>query len=215
MSVGGRPPADAGDASRDGRPTPPGRPRPRPGSPGAARHLVLVGLPGAGKSVVGRRVARFLDRPFVDLDRAIEEAAGRSVAAIFADEGEPGFRARERDATAALVDAPPSVIAPGGGWVLDPANPAVLRGRAVVAWLRVSPAAAVARMGAGIARRPLLAGDDPLARLVALAERREPLYAAAADVAFETEELAMPVLVRRLAALVTERPRRIPRPGGR
>ncbi|MCU0619799.1 MAG: hypothetical protein MUF40_07935, partial [Gemmatimonadaceae bacterium] len=143
--------------------------------PAPDRHLVLIGLPGAGKSVVGRRVARLLGRPFIDLDRAIEEVAGRTVAELFVAEGEPGFRARERAATAALVDAPPSVIAPGGGWVLDPANPAAVRPRAVIAWLRVSPAAAVARMGHGVGRRPLLAGGDPVERLAAIAERRAPL----------------------------------------
>lgn len=176
---------------------------------------MLVGLPGAGKSVVGRRVARLLGRPFVDLDRAIEEAAGRTVAALFTEEGEAGFRARERAATAALVGAPLSVIAPGGGWVLDPANPAALRPRAVIAWLRVSPATAIARMGQGVARRPLLAGEDPVERLTAIAARREPLYAAAADVAFETEDLPLPHLVRRLAALVGEPPPRTGRPAPR
>ncbi len=153
-----------------------------------ARHVVLIGVPGAGKSVTGRRLARRLARPFLDLDAELVRRRGRSVAAIFADEGEEGFRRHERELTRELAaaDVAPSVIAPGGGWVLDPVNVAALRPSAIIVWLRVGPAEAVARMGARIARRPLLAGDDPVVALAALAERREAAYAAAADLVAET-----------------------------
>lgn len=176
------------------------------------RHLVLIGLPGAGKSVVGRRVARLLQRRFLDLDRLVERDAGCTVAELFAREGEAAFRARERAVTESLVLAPASVVAPGGGWVLDPANPAALAPRSTIVWLRVSPAVALARMGAGVARRPLLAGPDPLGALTALAEQRAPRYAAAADVTIDSEALPLQELARRLAALVD---RRAEAPGGR
>jgi shikimate kinase len=169
------------------------------------RHLVLIGLPGAGKSVVGRRVARLLQRRFLDLDRLIERDAGCTVAELFAREGEPAFRARERAVTESLVAAPASVVAPGGGWVLDPANPAAIAARSTIVWLRVTPAVALARMGQGVTRRPLLAGPDPLAALTALAEQRAPRYAAAADVTLDSEGLPLPELARRLAALVDRR----------
>lgn len=170
------------------------------------RHLVLVGLPGAGKSVVGRRVARLLHRRFLDLDQLIERDAGCTVAELFVRDGEPAFRARERAVTASLVDAPSSVVAPGGGWVLDPANPAALAPRSVIVWLRVSPALALARMGHGVARRPLLAGPDPLGALTALAEARAPRYAAVADATFDTDDVPLAELARRLAALVEPPP---------
>lgn len=183
-------------------PSPPAAPRPR------APHVVLVGLPGAGKSVTGRRVARLLRRRFIDLDAVIERAAGMPVAAIFAAEGEAGFRAREREATRGLAERAPAVIAPGGGWVLDPANPAALGERAVIVWLRVAPAAAVARMGAGIARRPLLAGPDPVGALAGLLAAREARYAAVAHHAVETDGVPVDELARRVAALVAPASRR-------
>lgn len=182
------------------------------GAPSRAPHVVLVGLPGAGKSVTGRRVARLLRRRFVDLDAVIERAAAMPIAAIFAAEGEAGFRARERAATAGLATRAPAVIAPGGGWVLDPANVAALGDRATIVWLRVDPTEAVTRMGAGIARRPLLAGPDPVAALSALLAARAPRYAAVADHVVESAGVPVDELARRVAALVA---RPVHRGGGR
>ncbi|HEX5616478.1 MAG TPA: shikimate kinase [Acidimicrobiia bacterium] len=150
------------------------------------RHLVLVGLMGAGKTTVGRVCAERLARPFTDTDDVVVAAAGASVADIFAAEGEPGFRARERLAVADVCASPtPLVIACGGGAPLDPDNRRLLHEHGVVVWLEAPPRVLAARV-AGSDDRPLLAGDAPgaLERLHAL---REPAYAAVAHVRVDTD----------------------------
>jgi shikimate kinase len=143
-----------------------------------ARHLVLLGLPGAGKSTVGPLVAAALGRRFIDLDTDIERREGRSVAAIFASSGEAAFRAAERAVTVELLapGSAPIVLAPGGGWIEDAANRSRLGDDAAAVYLRVSEGVALARMGSGVGARPLLAGGDPAARLGELLRRREALY---------------------------------------
>ena len=150
------------------------------------RVIVLVGLPGAGKSTVGPLVAERLGYRFVDLDRAIAARAGRSVEAIFADEGEEGFRARERAETRSLATpagAPGGlpggtglVLAPGGGWIEDHANREVLGAGVMTVYLRVSGGVALARLAHSGEVRPLLGGPDPAFRLAELQRRREGLY---------------------------------------
>ncbi len=158
----------------------PGEPAAAPSAPRgpAVRHLVLLGLPGAGKSTVGPLAAALLERPFVDLDAAIEAIRGQEVGTIFADEGEAAFRDMERRLSARLLDpaAEPIVLSPGGGWVEDAANRALLGKVADAVYLRVSPAVAVKRMGASISSRPLLAGADPALSLSRLLARREAFY---------------------------------------
>jgi len=151
-------------------------------------HVILIGLPGAGKSTHGRRVARLCGRPFVDLDRRVVQVAGRSIPQIFREDGESAFRALEREATAALALEPPSIVAPGGGWMLDPANVALVKPGATIIWLQVSPQRAVRRMGARIRTRPLLRNVDPVAALEMLLAARAPRYAVA-DVVIDTEVL--------------------------
>lgn len=155
------------------------------------RHLVLVGLPGAGKSAVGRRTAPRLDRPFIDLDREIERAAGLSIAEIFT-RGESAFRALERDATAALVAAPPAVIAPGGGWIIVPETVALLRPVARTIYLKVEPVTALRRLGPTVVRRPLLRGEtaDALAAMQGFLLARRRAYEAADEV-IDTEHLSL------------------------
>jgi shikimate kinase len=139
--------------------------------------IVLVGLPGAGKSTVGRLVAERLGWMFVDLDRVIEEEAGATVAAIFAAEGEEGFRAREREATRRIADqGVPLVLAPGGGWVEDPQNLRSLGEGVISVHLRVSVPVALSRIATSGQVRPLLGAPDPAFRLEELRRRREPLY---------------------------------------
>ena len=147
---------------------------PRP----ADRPIVLVGLPGAGKTTVGRRLAERLGLGFVDGDEAIERAAGASVADIFARDGEASFRDLERRTMAALAGGPPRVIASGGGAFADPATRALVLARCVAVWLDAEPAALAARVGGG-GRRPLVGADRPLASLQRLAAAREPAYAEA------------------------------------
>ncbi len=127
---------------------------------------------------MGPLVARALQREFVDLDAEIERREGRSIGAIFAEQGEPAFRALERSLTAELL-APagsPVVLAPGGGWVEDALNREWLGRGAVAVYIRVSPAIAMARMGPAAATRPLLAGGDAVQKLAAILARRETLY---------------------------------------
>ncbi|MCC7053321.1 MAG: shikimate kinase [Gemmatimonadaceae bacterium] len=165
-------------------------------------HLVLVGLPGAGKTTHGRHAARHMQRPFIDLDKRVAHLAGRSVPEIFRLEGEAAFRSRERLATAALSLEPASIVAPGGGWVLDPANVALVKPAATIIWLKVSPRVAVRRMGGRVGLRPLLAEGDPVARLEALLRQREARYATA-DAVIDTEVLDWQGVVSEIAALAT------------
>ena len=168
--------------------------------PAGPAHLILIGLPGAGKSTHGRRVAKQLARPFIDLDRRIAHLADRSVHRIFREDGEAGFREFERKATAALAIEPPSVIAPGGGWMMDPANVVLVKPAAVIVWLQVSPRGAALRMGPRARLRPLLATGDPVAKLIVLLERRAARYGSA-DAVIDTEALDWQGVVDAIAAL--------------
>ena len=146
--------------------------------------LVLVGLPGSGKSVVGRRLAHRHKAAFIDLDERIEADAGRSIPDIFAEDGEPAFRALERRAVAGLgaPDRDPAlrrVIATGGGAVVDPRNRwRLYRGRASV-WLDGRPEVLAQRLRRSPHVRPLVQGRDPIGAIRDLGARRERYYAAA------------------------------------
>lgn len=152
------------------------------------RHLVLVGLMGAGKTTVGERCAARLDRPFVDTDDLVETLAGRPVAELFATDGEAAFRVFERQAVADACASPaPLVIACGGGAVLDPTSRRQLHTSGFVVWLRAPPAVLAARVDADQVERPLLAaGSRPT--LTRLAETRAPVYEVVADVAITTDD---------------------------
>jgi shikimate kinase len=138
------------------------------------RHILFCGTAGSGKTTVGALVARALGRDFIDVDRAVERAAGMSVAAIFAAEGEAAFRVRERAAVVqALGGAKPAVISLGGGALENDATFADAR-RHTLVWLKATVPTLAARLS-GNGDRPLLSGD-PLAKLQALAAEREPRY---------------------------------------
>jgi shikimate kinase len=138
-------------------------------------HLVLVGMMGAGKTTVGRTLAKRLGRPFLDSDEAIEAQTGRTVAAIFAADGEPAFRSLETEVLTQMLERDePAVIAAAGGTVLDAANRERMRARGTVVWLRVAPDVLAERVR-GSTHRPLLA-EDPAGTLARLAAEREPLY---------------------------------------
>ena len=153
-----------------------------------SRHVVLVGLPGAGKSTVGPRLAALLGRPFHDIDGEIVRREGRSVSELFAAGGEARFRAVEAEVTLDLLAGPPSVIAAGGGWVLTDANLAAATTAALVVHLGVTPATAAARLGGGADSRPLLASGDLRGRLEELELHRRERYGRA-DVVVDTEAL--------------------------
>lgn len=148
--------------------------------------IVLIGLSGTGKSTAGAWLARALNRPFVDTDQLIEQEAGRSIADIFREQGEPEFRRIEARAFAKAVDQTGAVVATGGGIVEHPDNERLLRDARVV-WLSARPAALAARLSAH-SDRPLLQGD-PIGALTAQAERRTPRYAALADWIVATDHL--------------------------
>jgi shikimate kinase/3-dehydroquinate synthase len=147
--------------------------------------VVLVGLPGSGKSAVGRRLAQRHHVPFMDLDERIEARAGRRIPEIFEEEGEAAFRAHERAAIGELGEADAStavsrVVATGGGAVVDPRNRwALYRGRMAV-WLDGRPEVLAQRLRRSPNVRPLIVGRDPVAAVRDLAARRERFYAAAA-----------------------------------
>jgi shikimate kinase len=151
----------------------------------AERHIVLVGLMGVGKSTVGRRLAREMDRPFADLDEQIELAEGATVPRLFRERGEAAFRAIEAARLADLVARPsPLVIAAGGGVVTGDANRRVLAETFVV-WLRASPEFLAARTDP--THRPLLSGGDARGRLARMLDERQALYEEVADVAVDVE----------------------------
>lgn len=146
--------------------------------------LVLVGPPGAGKSTVGRLVAAALGVDFLDTDTIVEERAGKSVADIFIEDGEPAFRALEKAAVADALAAFDGVLALGGGAVLDADTRAALAGHRVVL-LDVGLADAARRVGLN-RDRPLLLGN-PRAQLHRLLEERRPVYAAVASSTVRTD----------------------------
>lgn len=147
-------------------------------SPTPARTIVLVGLMGAGKTNIGRRLAARLQLPFVDADAEIEAAAGESVEEIFRRHGEAAFRDGERRVIARLLERPVHVLASGGGAFIDPQTRENIRRRALSLWLRADLDLLVARVGRR-ENRPLLKGGDPRAILADLIETRHPIYAEA------------------------------------
>lgn len=156
------------------------------------RHLVLVGMMGVGKSSVGRRLARRLERPFLDTDRLVEERRGCSIHEIFTAQGEAAFRALEAAVVKEVLAAPsPAVIAFGGGAVLDPANRAAARAAALVVWLQATPVDLARRVSGsqratGGTARPLLATGDPVAVLGDMLAGREAAYRDAAHHCVDT-----------------------------
>ena len=142
------------------------------------RAIVLVGLMGAGKSTVGRRLAQRLNLPFVDADTEIETAAGMTVSEIFARFGEAHFRDGERRVIARLITGEPRVIATGGGAFIQDETRALILDNTLSVWLDASPEVLVARVGRRDTR-PLLREGDPRAILEELARVRNPIYALA------------------------------------
>ena len=169
----------------------------------AGAPIVLVGLPGAGKSTAGRRAAERLGWAFVDLDEEIVRAAGgRTIPELFATEGEPAFREREREATRNLRGRRRIVVAPGGGWMANPGCVELLRPPARIIHLRVGVPSALARLRGSPEVRPLLAGTDPVGALRALEARRASAYAGA-DAVVDTEVLSLQQVVETVVRLAS------------
>lgn len=158
-----------------------------------SRSVVLVGMMGAGKSSVGRRLAGRMGIPFVDADTEIEKAAGMTIAEIFAAHGEPYFRAGEARVIARLLDGGPQVLATGGGAYMNPEIRAAIRAKGITVWLR----ATLEVLNRRIKRRgdrPLLKNADPVETLRRLIEERYPVYAEA-DLTVESREVPHEAIV--------------------
>lgn len=142
------------------------------------RHILLVGLPGAGKTTAGRLLAERLGAPFVDTDAVIVRRMQKPVAQVFAEDGEPRFRQLEAEAVSRALGGPPTIIAPGGGWIAQPGALASARANGFIIYLKIL-ATTAANRAAGEGTRPLLVGNDPVERMRELLKQREPFYAKA------------------------------------
>lgn len=148
------------------------------GGPWIGKPIVLVGLMGAGKTTVGRRLAQRLGLPFVDADHEIEEAAGMTISDIFDRFGEAHFRDGERRVIARLIDGTPKVIATGGGAFIQEQTRTLILEQALAIWLEAQPDVLAERVRRRDTR-PLLRGRDPAEVLTELAAIRNPFYAMA------------------------------------
>jgi shikimate kinase len=169
-----------------------------------AGNLYLVGMMGAGKTTVGRMLARRLKLRFVDSDHEIEARCGVKITVIFEIEGEAGFRAREAQAIAELVRLDGIVLATGGGVVLAAENRRLLAERGTVVYLRATPEHLYERVRQD-RNRPLLANGNPLARLRELYRERDPLYRSIADLIVDTGRQSVQALARGLLEELGER----------
>jgi shikimate kinase len=165
--------------------------------------LVLIGLMGAGKSAVGRRLAASLNLPFTDADSEIEAAAGQSIAEIFAEHGEAYFRTGERKVIARLLENGPQVLATGGGAYMDPETRAAVKEHGISIWLKASLRVMMKRVGRRD-NRPLLQVDNPETVMKKLMAERNPVYAEA-DITVESKEAPHEVMVGSIIDALTAR----------
>jgi shikimate kinase len=163
------------------------------------RHIVLVGLPGAGKTAVARLVAEQLSAPAVDLDAVIIRQMQMPVARIFGEFGEQRFRQAEREAMARVLAGEPAVVSPGAGWAAQPGELDAARPLSVIVHLRCSAVLAAKRLEQG-ATRPLFQGENPDERMRQLAQEREPFYTAA-DFEVRNESRPIAAAAAEIAAL--------------
>ncbi len=166
--------------------------------PPVPKTIVLVGLMGAGKTSIGRRLAQRLSLPFLDADTEIEAAAGCTIEEIFERHGEAAFRDGERRVIARLLDNPPHVLATGGGAFMDPSTRSLIRARAISIWLRADIDLLLARVSRR-SNRPLLKNGDPRAILERLMAVRHPFYAEA-DITVDSVDGPPEAMVETVAA---------------
>jgi shikimate kinase len=167
------------------------------------RSVVLVGMMGAGKSSVGRRVALRLGIPFVDADTEIEKAAGMAITDIFAIRGEAEFRAGEARVILRLLEGGPQVLATGGGAFVNPDTRAAIAAKGISIWLKAEPDVLMKRIKRR-QDRPLLHTADPAATLRKLLEEREPVYALA-DLTVQSREVTHDRIVDEIVGAIAGR----------
>jgi len=167
------------------------------------RSIVMIGMMGAGKSSIGRRLASRLGIPFADADVAIEEAAGMSVADIFEAHGEPAFRAGEAKVIARLLEHGPQVLATGGGSFVNPETRARIHAKGISVWLKADTDVLLRRVKRRD-NRPLLRNSDPGATLTSLLAAREPFYGEA-DLTVLSRDVPHEVIVEEIVSLLSER----------
>jgi shikimate kinase len=163
--------------------------------------IALVGLMGAGKSSIGRRLAQRLKVPFVDADTEIEAAAGATIEEIFERHGEAAFREGERRVIARLLEGPVQVLATGGGAFMDPVTRALVRERAISVWIRAELDLLLSRVNRRN-NRPLLKGGDPRAVLERLIAERHPIYAES-DIIVDSVDGPPDATLERVSAALT------------
>ena len=180
--------------------------------------MVLIGSRGSGKTVVGRLLAGEVRRPHVDTDLLIEECQGRTIEAIFEQDGEPYFRRIESEILAGLAPEPPAVISIGGGAVASERNRKRLRGLGVVVWLQAAPEDLHRRMAAdreSAASRPPLSTTDALTEVRNLLAQRSAWYERLADVEIDTTDKSPAEVAKMiLRRLDTKAHRDVPQPAG-
>jgi shikimate kinase len=169
-----------------------------------AQNIIFVGPMGAGKTTIGKQLARQLGRQFFDSDRVIEERTGANIPLIFELEGEAGFRRREKAIIAELTEMNDIVLATGGGAILDPDNRDQITRQGFVIYLN-APLKQLLNRTSKDKNRPLLQTDDPRKKLEEILAVRDPLYREVADEIIETDGSPVRNVVKKLVSLVTQR----------
>jgi shikimate kinase len=176
------------------------------------RSLVLVGMMGAGKSSIGRKLAQRLGLPFIDADVEIEQAAGMSISDIFAKHGEPYFRAGEARVIARLLEGGPQVLATGGGAFMHPQSRESIRHKGISVWLKADFDVLLRRIKRR-SDRPMLKTDDPAETLRRLMAERDPVYAEA-DVTVMSRDVPHEAIIAEILSALMPRLEDLKAPAG-